>query len=117
LLYFRGKKDIELKHPSELPDNICRKERSVYLPLGMVPCLEDSSGRQFRPVFEGTDTADGALSTKGWVYDCNLTDSGWGYVAFGTLRTPDPHFVSVYLVPRDAKGLKLQDLGQALALE
>jgi hypothetical protein len=117
LLYFRGKKYIELRAPWELPDGTYVKDSSGRVFSEMMPCLEDSSGRHFGPSFKGTDTADGTLSTKGWVYKGDLRGFEGGWVSVGTLTTPDPHFAFVYLVPKDAKGLRLQDRGQALALE
>ncbi|MGA2608819.1 MAG: hypothetical protein ABSH01_15350 [Terriglobia bacterium] len=118
LLYFRGKKDIELPAPWELPNGTYVMDSS-HRPFssGTMPCLEDSSGRHFGPSFKGTDSADGALSPKGWVYEGDLRGFEGGWVSVGTLTTPDPHFAFVYRVPKDAKGLKLNDRGQALALE
>jgi hypothetical protein len=120
VLYFRGTNHLEFKAPSELPAGSCVLDSSRRTPLEMLPCLEDSPGRNFFPGFKGTDTADGTLSTKGWQYDNGgfLTGSGWGTVVFvGSVTTPESHFAMVYSVPKDAKSLKLNDQGRVVELE
>ena len=60
---------------------------------------------------------DGSLSIKGWVYNGQLKGVEGKWVFEGTLVTPENHFAFVYRVPREAKGLKLQDGSNALAID
>ena len=100
VLHFRGKKEIRFDATPEPP----------YF-------LTDSSDRRFRPIYQGTEAADGTLSTKGWEYNGVLKAVNGQNVFEGVLSTPEPHFALVYRVPQNAKGLKLQDRTQAFAID
>jgi hypothetical protein len=119
VLYFRNKeRSILLQGPEELPV-ICGMrsgERIAVFPM-LSYCLQDSSGRQFPPAVIGTDAADGSLSTRGWAYEGELRGYQGRWFYFGSFRTPEPNYAFVYYLPKDAKGLRLQDRGQPLALE
>jgi len=71
--------------------------------------LVDSKETKFPPQFAGTPTDSGSISNTDWKYDGGMKGVGGKFVFFGKLILPTPRIALVYVVPKNASGLRLKD--------
>ena len=101
VLSFEGKKEIEVKEVAV----------SEVYKLPQFP-LVDSKGKEFAPVFAGSPTKDGSLSSADIKLDGDMTGKDGKYwVTTGKLSFPESRLTLVYVVPKNAS-LALKDGGQ-----
>jgi hypothetical protein len=127
VLSFEGKKEYEVKGVAVpelismtggLSDNsdIRLDNFSVSASPGMASALNlplaDSSGKEFAPVFFGTQTTEGVISNKGVRFNGSVTGrEGKPWITTGKFDFPEPKITVVYVVPEGAT-LTLKDGGQ-----
>jgi hypothetical protein len=127
LLSFEGKKEYEVKGVAVpelisltggLTDNsdIRMEAFSISASPGMASGLNlplvGSSGKEFAPVFFGTQTNDGVISNQGMRFNGNVTGKdGKPWITSGKFEFPESKVTVVYVVPEDAT-LTLKDGGQ-----
>jgi len=131
LLSFEGKKEFEVKGVA-VPElmsmtgglsdesDIRMKDFSVSASPGMASALNlplvDSSGKEFAPVFFGTQTTEGVISNAGVRFNGSVTGrDGKPWVTNGKFDFPEPKVTVLYVVPEGAT-LTLKDGGQQHAI-
>lgn len=131
LLSFEGKKEYEVKGVAMpelismtggLSDNsdIRLDNFSVSASPGMASALNlplvDSSGKEFAPVFFGSQTTEGGISNNGARFNGHVTGrDGKPWVTTGKFDFPEPKVTVVYVVP-DGATLTLKDRDQQHAI-
>jgi hypothetical protein len=131
LLTFEGKKEYEVKGVA-VPElismtggltddsNIRMQDFSISASPGMASGLNlpllDSSGKEFAPVFFGTQTADGVISNNGMRFNGSVTGrNGKPWITTGKFDFPESKVTVVYVVP-DGATLTIKDGGKKHAI-
>ena len=100
--------------------NIRMQDFSISASPGMASALNlpliDASGKEFAPVFFGTQTTEGVISNNGMRFNGSVTGrDGKPWITTGKFDFPESKVTVVYVVP-DGATLTLKDSGQQHAI-